>query len=106
IKTDTNNPDLLFNYAKVLKKCKKFVKAGEVFSELIEKNFTPVELIEEYSKVLEHNIKDYKTAIEIIEKKLVKFEVLEQLNRDFDRNVAEKLQNRLERIKSKQLKIG
>ncbi|MCK5077544.1 MAG: ribonuclease H-like domain-containing protein [Calditrichia bacterium] len=101
IKTDKDNNEILYEFALALKKNKKYLPAAEILKKLAAENYTPFELVEEYAKILEHNLKDYTTAIKIIEKKMNKFEIVEQLSGEIEDQFWEKLNVRLQRLRKK-----
>jgi len=91
---------LVFEMALALKKRKEFRSAAVLLQKLVETSLHPPEVVEEYVKILEHQLKDYATALQLLERKLKAMEIFEQLHGQKN-PAAGKLSSRYRRIKLK-----
>ncbi len=88
-------------HAELLRKSGRYNEAGELYAKLVENGRDDFSLIENYAKILEHNIKNFDLAIHLLEKKVKSMEILEELHGQLKYSKLSDLKYRLNRIYKK-----
>jgi hypothetical protein len=84
------------------KKMGYYQQAAETFYKIIyeEKNWHPENVIE-YSKILEHKLKQYQKAVDLLQNAKNQYEILAELKKDAYRPALKEVESRLQRIQSR-----